>query len=239
MKKRTVVALLGIVVAFLMASGCKQEVVVGSGPVITHGGTYAETFRGLDVSQYTVHVTKSDKYRAYVRINKNLFGYYFMEIRRGILHIGYKDNPLIKRATSEAYVEMPEVREIRFSEATNGELSGNWSMPSLKVDLSGASTLKGSVTVDDLKAALSCGSHLILRGGGKKVDLLGSYASIFELRDFNSGDVTINLSGASHVTVSAYGNLSGELNGTSSLVYRGESKLGSLKTSSDASIRRD
>ena len=79
MKKCTVMPLLGIVIALLMTLGCTPTTVVGSGPVMTHGGD-SGPFHALDVSDaFTVHVTKSDKCRAHVRINKNLFRYYFME----------------------------------------------------------------------------------------------------------------------------------------------------------------
>ena len=237
MTKCTLLLLFVMTLALFIASGC--QVMVGEGPLATKEGDVGQ-FTGLDVSHaFNVRITRSDQCRVQIRTNENLVPYLMLENKGGILHIGFQSGVHISHATSEAYIEMPSVREIHFSGAANGELIGDWLISSLEVEMSGASKLSGRVMVEQLKADLSGASNLSLRGSGNKIDLSGSGASGFDMRDFAGSDATVDLSGASHVALTANGNLNGELSGASSLRYRGDPKLGPFQTSGASSVQRE
>jgi hypothetical protein len=237
MSTRIITSLLALTLLLLLTS-CFNAI-IGSGPVVTKEGSVGQ-FTGLDVSHaFNVRITQSDQCRVQIKTNENLIPYLLLENDGGILRIGFRHGMHITNTTSEAIIEMPSVREIHFSGATNGELIGDWSMSSLRVDMSGASRLKGSVNIEDLKADLSGASSVSLQGSGARIDLSASGASGFEMRDFAAGDATIDMSGASHAFITVNGNLNCELSGASSVRYRGDPKLGSLNTSGASSVHRD
>lgn len=236
MKKVTPALLLGMIVVILTVSGCAS--VIGRGPLITKE-EYVGEFSGVNVSHaFNVYITKSDRYRVEINTNENLLPFLVLENQGGILRLGFRSNVRLSHTTCEAYIEMPEIREIRFSGATRGELIGDWSMENLEVDMSGASRLKGRVVVDELKAELSGASNLSLAGRADRVDLSGSGASGFDMHDFTGSDATVHMSGASHATLTVYENLNAKLSGASSLKYRGNPKLSSLHTSGASSIHK-
>jgi hypothetical protein len=237
MSKRIVMILPGITLLLLLTS-CFNAI-IGSGPVVTKESAVGQ-FDSIDVSHaFNVRVTRSDQCRVQIRTNENLIPHLLLENDGGILRIGFRHGVHITNTTSEAIIEMPSIREIHFSGATNGELIGDWSMPSLRVDLSGASRIQGRIMVENLKADLSGASSVNLQGSGNTIDLSGSGASGFEMRDFDSGDATVDMSGASHAVITTNGNLNCQLSGASSVRYRGEPKLGTLNTSGASSVHRD
>ena len=108
----------GLTLALIVALGC--EIVTGWGPLLTKGGDMGE-FDSLDVSHaFNVRITRSDRCRVEVKTNENLMRYLVLENRGKVLHIGFQPDVLVQNATSEAYVEMPYVREIHFSGASDG-----------------------------------------------------------------------------------------------------------------------
>jgi hypothetical protein len=237
MNRRAFTLLLGMTFLLLASSGC--EAVIGSGSIVTKVGDVGD-FTGLHISNaFNVHITKSNQCRVEVKTNENLMPYVVLENQGGILRIAFQRGVNISHATSEAYIQMPFVREVHFTGATSGELIGDWSMPTMDVDMSGASKLNGRVIVENLNAHLSGASNISLQGSGNRIDLSGSGASHFDLRDFAGNDATIDMSGASHAALTVNGNLNAKLSGASSLKYRGEPKLGLIHTSGASTVQRD
>jgi hypothetical protein len=91
-----------------------------------------------------------------VTTNEDLVQYLALENKGGVLHLGYRPNVRISNTVSKAEVQMPSIKQISFSGATAVELIGEWAVPVLRVDLSGASSLIGRMISSTLRELCGC-----------------------------------------------------------------------------------
>jgi hypothetical protein len=210
----------------------------GSGPVVSKDFNLSG-FDGVEVSHaFHVVVEQGSSFQVTVKTHENLMEYVKAKIVSGTLHVGFEGHHSFSNTDGEVYIRMPELRTVGLSGACDGELKGDWQAESFSIDLSGASDLTGRVTAGQLKAECSGASSVSLSGSAKKTEIEGSGASKFRLDEFETGDLNIELSGASHASMTVNGRLDADLSGASSLRYSGNPVLGSTDTSGASSIRR-
>ena len=241
MRKSSYLFLFALVLMAASFSACELTAlagVSGTGPVVPKEYNLSG-FDAVDVSHaFTVVIEQGDSYQVTVKTHENLFQYLEVKVEGGTLEVGFKGMHSLNNTDGEVYIRMPRLRAVGLSGACDGELRGDWKAESFSVDLSGASDLKGQMDAGEVKLECSGASSLDLAGSAKRISIDGSGASKFLLEGFTTGDLHIELSGASHAEVIVNGRLDADLSGASSLRYGGNPTLGSMDTSGASSLKR-
>jgi hypothetical protein len=241
MRKSSYLLLFAVVLMAASFSACELTAlagVSGSGPIVPKEYNLSG-FDAVEVSHaFTVVIEQGDRFQVTVKTHENLMKYLEVKVEGGTLHVGFEGLHSLNNTDGEVYVRMPKLRAVGLSGACEAELRGNWQAESFSVDLSGASELKGQITAGEAKLECSGASSLELAGSAKTAAIDGSGASKFHLEGFTTGDLHIELSGASHAEAVVNGRLDADLSGASSLHYGGNPTLGSMETSGASSLKR-
>jgi hypothetical protein len=211
--------------------------ITGSGDVVTRDEEISG-FDKVDVGHaFEADISQGESFSVIVRIDDNLLDELVLEKRGSTLKIGIKPGVLIRNATLEAEVTMPELVGLDLSGASHGTVTGFESTDYLDVDVSGASHLRGDIEAGDARFNASGASEVSLSGSGWDVTVDASGASTIDLSDFPVADARVDASGASKVTVDASGTLDAEASGASHVRYLGNPRLGRIDTSGASSVR--
>ena len=125
---------------------------------------------------------------------------------------------------------------IELSGASRAELHG--SSGDLVIKLSGASKVTGDMTTGNTTMHLSGASHVELSGSGKDLVVDTGGASHIKLGSFAVNDTDVRSSGASHTMVNVGGKLDAKLSGASVLHWKGEPKMGDIRTSGASRLEK-
>lgn len=106
-----------------------------------------------------------------------------------------------------------------------------------KIDLSGASKIRGDLKAADVKFNISGVSSVELNGSAKDFKLNVSGASKVKAEDFVAKDVTVEASGAGKITVHATKTLNVNSSGATSVRYKGSPTV-KLNTGRNGSIKK-
>ncbi len=184
---------------------------------------------GIDVylsqsNEYALAVSASDeKYNADIKT----------EVRNGILNISYNGNSfrLNSNRKLRAYVSFKTLESLEGSGASNFIISGTFKAYSIKIELSGASEIKGSLHFDNLLLNMGGASVVKINGSGKNIKINASGASDIKNYDLVVDNCIAELSGASDVKITINKSLSAKASGASLLYYKGNPE----KTDTNAS----
>jgi hypothetical protein len=214
------------------------EEIRGSGNVVTQDFDLTG-FDKVDVSHaFTVDTSQGDTFSVVVSIDDNLVEYLRVEKSGSTLKIGLAPNRDYASTHATAEVTMPELTRLELSGASHGTISGFTSTKALAVDLSGASSLHGDIEAGDARFEVSGASDVTLSGSGQDANIDASGASDVDLADFAVADANVEASGASTVTVNGSGTLNVDASSASAVYYLGNPTLGTIDTSSGASVER-
>ncbi|MFC1962516.1 head GIN domain-containing protein [Chloroflexota bacterium] len=256
------VALVIIMSMLVIVTGC----VPGTGPAVTGSGKLGT--RDMDYSDFTkievgyafdIDITKADSYSVRITVDDNLYEYLDINKRGDTLHIGLKPNYNYVNIIRKATINLPDLRGLGLSGASKANVMGfssshsmdfdlsgashmyisNMKTRDIKIGLSGASSVSGSITMADGRFDLSGASSLELGGSAIDVSIGASGASHGRLRNLSVVDASVNLSGASDATINAAGRVDGSLSGASKLYYTGNPTLGSINASGGSTISRN
>jgi len=225
--------------------------VPGGFPIIGPGATVAGSqematweydfsdFTNVDVSSaFTVDITQSDSYSVSITANENLLDYLDVRQIGKTLHIGLK-TASYSNVRYEATITMPLLLNLELSGASKGDIIGFDSADPLRLELSGASRVFGSIETGDCDFDASGASVIELNGSGNDADIDASGASNVKLTDFPIHNAEVDLSGASSAALNLDGRLDADLSGASNLKYLGEPTLGSIKTSGGSTVSKE
>ena len=144
-----------------------------------------------------------------------------------------------KNRKLKAYVSVKSLDLIKAGGATDINIEGGLKVPSLKLELSGASDLEGMLTVSgEMSVRLSGASDITISGAADKVTIDASGASDVKAFDFTANTCSVDASGASSVRITADKEMSVKLSGASSVNYKGNASIRDIKTSGASSISR-
>jgi hypothetical protein len=188
-------------------------------------------------SAFTVNVSQSDSYSISITANENLLEYLNVYQRGKTLYLGMK-SANYRNVRYEANITMPSLLNFELSGASKGNIGGFGSTNPLKLRLSGASRISGSIKAGDCNFNLSGASTVELAGTGNDADINASGASKVELADFPISNAAVTLSGASRATLNLDGQLDANLSGYSHIEYIAEPTLGSIKTSGSSTVSK-
>lgn len=233
-------------VVFLSSCSLPDVVVNGIGRSVTGSGNLVtleppfEDFQRVDISHaFQAEVSQGDAYSVVITVDDNLEEYLDVRVVGDTLQVGFDgDGPFTMRNTTmRAQITMPELTGITSSGASQVRVSGFSTTKDLRVDVSGASTVRGQIDTGDLNADVSGASRLELTGQGQDGNITASGASQANLGDFRMENVTVEASGASRAEVYASGRLDAEASGASTVLYSGDPTLGRTNTSGASTIR--
>jgi hypothetical protein len=247
MSRLSLLLLAAFAVVFLSACCSLPEVVMsgvgrsvtGSGNLVTLEQSY-EGFKRVNISHaFKAEVTQGDTYSVVITVDDNLEQYLDVRVVGDTLQVGFDRNGpfTMRNTTMRAQIIMPELTGITSSGASQVRVSGFSSAKDLRVDVSGASTVRGQIDAADLNTDVSGASRLELAGQGKDGNITVSGASQANLGDFRMDNVTVEASGASRAEVYASGRLDAEASGASTVLYSGDPTLGRTNTSGASTIR--
>jgi hypothetical protein len=202
--------------------------VVGSGNRVTRQMDVRE-FTGIDASgAFRVTVVAGDAYSVAVTADDNLFEYIEVRKEGSTLRIGFNAmHPISLGSVScNAEIVMPSLEYIRLSGAAQANISEFKTGKDFSADLSGASSLTGSLDAARIQARASGASQIQLQGSSGDLSINGSGASNVDLSGLQSGSrASVELSGASRATVPARDTLEYSLSGGSHLEYKGRPSI--------------
>lgn len=238
MKKSILLSAL-MAVTLLMGS-CKKENVKPSSTITTETRSITG-FDALDVSDaIDVEVTFDPNVESVVvEANSNLHQYILTDVVSGRLKIRIKNNVRFKSgAKIKVFVSTELLDEVGISGASRVEFTNELVTSFLDLDISGASTFQGGMTVTDFEAEASGASNIEIWGSSNasKMDLSG--ASKITDEDFAMNDLDIDLSGASRATLTVNGVMNISASGASSLDYYGTGLINNLESSGASSINK-
>jgi len=193
-------------------------------------------FTNVNISSaFTVDISQSDSYSVSITASDNLLDYLNVYQRGKTLYIGLKAADY-HNVSYEANITLPLLLDFTLSGASKGDISGFSSINPLKLRLSGASRVSGSIEAGDCSFNLAGASKVELVGSGNDADIRASGASEVELADFPINNAEVTLRGNSEATLNLNGRLDANLEGYSHIKYIGEPTMGSIRTAGSSTV---
>lgn len=162
-------------------------------------------------------------------------------VENGKLRVGYR-NPNKKWQRNhnlKAYISVKDIEYLGGSGASKIQIDGTLAAASLKIDLSGATDLKGNLAVNNaLALELSGASDVTLSGAVGSIRINASGASDVKAFDLTAGECNIDASGACTVRISVEKEMSADLSGASNVQYKGNAMIRTIKTSGASNISK-
>ncbi len=160
------------------------------------------------------------------------------EVKDGVLNI-YFDNhsfKFLKNRQLRAYVSFKTLESIEGSGATEFIINGTFTANSVKIKLSGASDMKGTVNFTNAQLDLNGASTMKISGNVQNIKIEASGAS--DLKNYNLvvDNCIAQLSGASDVKITVNKSISARASGASNLDYKGTAERREVSTSGASNV---
>ena len=202
----------------------------------------AKNFQAIEISNaFDVYLTQGNeesvavsaselKYRENIKV----------DVRDGVLIIRYDNKGKWQTGNKKlrAYISFKQLNKLNVSGACDVFIVEQWKAENLKIDLSGASNLRGNISAKKLMIDLSGASDLTLTGNADQLDVEASGASDFKGYDLAVEYCDAKASGASDIKVTVNKELSAQASGASDVKYKGSGLIRDVKTSGSSSISR-
>lgn len=164
-----------------------------------------------------------------------------VEVKNGVLDIDYR--PKNGRWNSgnrklKAYVSFKYLDKIQAGGACDVQIVGVWKGEGAKIDLSGATDLKGKIDMQKLTVDISGASDISLSGSSGQLDVEASGASSFKGYDLETSYCNARASGASDIKITVSKELSVQASGASDIHYKGDGVIREVKTSGSSSVSK-
>ena len=240
-------------------TGCRDinHVIVGSGNLINQEMDFADFTKIEVVHAFQVKVTRSDSFFFGITVDDNLPEYLDFRKSGNTLYMRLKGGTTYIGTTKIVEITMPKLDKLSLSGASTAEVSGFRSSDRLELELSGASSLNiddlkagdtafevssgssvsGSIEISDGRFNTSGNSNINLEGYASDIFIEASEASNTNLSNLSVSNATVNISGASVVTINASGSINGDVSSASRLIYIGNPAL-TIETSGDSTLDR-
>jgi len=205
----------------------------------------AKDYHGIKISSsFDVYITQSNEESVAVSASeKKYMDEIEVKVVNGILVIGLKDNKWLKRLNDskmklKAYISFKKIDKLDVSGACDIYLQGIVKADNLKIDLSGASDIKGEFNVQNLDVDLNGASDITITGNASSLKVHASGASDFKGYGLTTEYCDVNVSGASGVKITVNKELSAKATGASDVRYHGNGLIREVKTSGASSVSR-
>lgn len=163
------------------------------------------------------------------------------EVKNGILHIsvegGVWNGFNWTNRKLRAYVTVANISSVGVSGASYVSISGTLKSDNFRLDISGASEVKGIINVIRMNLDISGASVAKLAGTVNEGTIDASGASKVNSYDLVLDKCKVSSSGAAGVRVTINGELNADATGGSTIYYKGAGVARALNTSGGASIK--
>ena len=163
------------------------------------------------------------------------------EVKNGVLNIyvekGAWNGWNWKGVTVKAYITVQQLEKLDASGASAVKIVEGLKVDFLKIDLSGASVLKGRVEATSLKLDASGASSISLTGKSNTVSIDLSGASVLKAYEFEIENCKVEASGASSIGIHVSKQLDVEASGASSIRYIGEPTIKQISVTGSSSVK--
>ncbi len=167
--------------------------------------------------------------------------YIKVEVKNGVLEIGWEKKGKWGKGKKKlkAWISFKNIDDLDISGACDVDIQGTLKADDLKIDLSGASDLSGTIEViKRLTMDLSGASDAKFSGKATELKIDASGASSFKGFDFMVDYCTAEASGASDIKITVNKELSAHASGASDVDYKGSGVIRDIKTSGASSVSR-
>jgi hypothetical protein len=202
----------------------------------------AKNFQVIKLSSaFDVYLTQSNEESVAVSASEPKFNENIkVEVKGGVLIIRYDNKGKWNTGNKKlkAYISFRQLDKLNVSGACDVYVVGNWKADNLKIDLSGASNLKGKLDAAKLMIDQSGASDMTLSGTVGQLNIEASGASDFKGFDLAVDYCNAKASGASDIKITVNKELSAQASGASDVKYKGSGLMRDIKTSGASSISR-
>ncbi len=202
----------------------------------------AKNFQAIELSSaFDVYLTQGNEESVAVSASEPKYRENIkVEVRGGVLIIRYDNKGKWNSGNKKlkAYISFKQLDKLNVSGACDVYIVGDWKTNNLKLDLSGASNLKGKIEAQKLMVDLSGASDLTLTGVVGQLNIDASGASDFKGYEMAVDYCNAKASGASDIKISVSKELSAQASGASDIKYKGAGVIRDVKTSGASSISR-
>lgn len=198
------------------------------------------TFSGIKVSGgMDIYLSQSDDYALAVSASdqKYLDGMR-TEVNNGILFISYDGRNFRLNANRKlrVYISFKNLESLEASGASRFIFSNMFEDTSIKVELSGASEIKGTVRFSNLVLNISGASTVKVDGTVENLKINASGASDVKNYNLIVDNCVAELSGASDVRITVNKSLSARATGASTLYYKGNPEKSGINSSGASNV---
>lgn len=215
------------------------ERLAGSGKLVTKDYSFKDFTRIEVTTAFTADISQGNNYAVSVTTDDNIVSHLEVTQDGSLVTIALRENASYGNVTLRAKITLPKLTDLEISGATNATLSGFSSDTSMVVRASGASNVKGNISIGDLDIRLTGASRAVLTGKGNKLTAHASGASTADLRDLRVTEASADANGASTIRVNASSRLSATASGASTVRYSGNPPTKQVKASDSSSIRAE
>ena len=166
------------------------------------------------------------------------------KVENGVLIIRFDDDKKFWKGWNgdkqklKAYISIKKIDRLDVSGACDVFFEDGISSEDLKVELSGASDLKGKIDAKKLSFNISGASDATISGNAAELSIEASGASDFKGFDMTTNYCTAEASGASSVNITVNKELNAKASGASSVRFKGEGLIRDIKTSGSSNVTR-
>ncbi len=202
----------------------------------------AKNFHAIELSSaFDVYLTQSNEESVAVSASEAKYQENIkVDVKGGVLIVRYDNKGKWNSGNKKlkAYISFKQLDRLNVSGACDVYVVENWKADNLKIDLSGASNLKGSLDAAKLMVDQSGASDMTLSGTVGQLNIEASGASDFKGFDLAVDYCNAKASGASDIKITVNKELSAEASGASDVRYKGNGLMRDIKTSGASSISR-
>ena len=191
-----------------------------------------ELFLSQGTAEAVAVSAANEKHRAYIKT----------EVKDHVLSISYQEGPgvhfSVGNRSLKAYVSFTTLEKLKISGASKVQVAETLNVPSLLLELSGASVMSGRAICNNLSVELSGASDLKISGAVNDIRIDAGGASRVWAYDLISDNCSIKASGASTVNVTVNKELNARATGASDINYKGTAIIKAIDSSGAGSIRK-
>ncbi len=197
----------------------------------------ADNFTSIEVSSvFNVLLSQDDFFFLEVEVDEEHLEYIDTRVKNGVLYIDYSRRARNLRDL-DVRVTAPAIEMLKASGASNIRSEGLLDSPSLRLDISGASSMDLALRSEELTSNISGASNMKLTGSAAFHDLNASGVSTVRAYDLDSQHAIINSSGTASVRVTVLESVTAKASGASGITVRGNPPAAEVSTSGGATIR--
>ncbi|MCH2223135.1 MAG: DUF2807 domain-containing protein [Crocinitomicaceae bacterium] len=187
-----------------------------------------------------VDISFSSNEEVVIEAPENLHKHINVSVSSGELTLGMKSSTSIYGDSKiKVHIKAPSINSAVVSGASSVKLNENYKGDSFDLNLSGASSFRGKISVSSSSIEMSGAASAEIKGKAAKVKANLSGASNLISHNFTVGALDIDLSGASNAELEVKSSLSVDASGASSFEYKGNPTILKLEESGASSISKN